>query len=131
MKSVTLSVAIAAAPKEVFGFVANPENMPRWAVNFCRGVRRKGDRWLVTTPNGDVEMVIESSAEHGVVDFHWQPAPDVKVLAPTRVVPNEAGAEYIFTLIQAPDMTDEAFQAGKSGLHEELKVLKRLLEEPS
>jgi len=131
MNSATLSVPISAVPKDVFDFVSNPANMPRWAVNFCRGVRRDGDRWLVTTSDGEMETVVESNAEYGVVDFRWRPAPSVEAIAPSRVIPNGEATEYVFTLFQAPDMTIEQFQAGQDSLQEELNVLKRLLEESS
>lgn len=131
MKSATLSVAISAAPQEVFDFVSNLQNMPLWAVNYCQGARQERGRWLVTTPFGEIETTVEANAEYGIVDFHSHSAPNVDVLTPTRVVLNGEGAEYIFTFFQDPGMSDQEFQAGQKSLHEELNLLKRLIEEKS
>ena len=42
-KSQTLTTAIACAPKKVYAFVSNPENMPKWAKTFCRSIRKSAD----------------------------------------------------------------------------------------
>ncbi len=38
----TLSVAIERPPGEVYGFVSNPENLPRWALGLGRSIRQPG-----------------------------------------------------------------------------------------
>lgn len=131
MKSATLSVTIAAAPQEVFDYVSDLQNMPLWAVNYCQRVRQEGDRWIATTPFGEIETTVEADAEYGIVDFHSQAGPDVDVLTPTRVVLNGEQTEYIFTFFQYPSMSDQEFQAGQKSLQEELNLLKRLVEEKS
>lgn len=129
MKSATHSVTIDASPETVFAFVSQPQNMPRWAVRFCRGIRRDGDRWIASTPNGDMEVVMESDARVGVVDFHWRPSAEVEAVAPARVVPNGGGTEFLLTLFQSPGMSDVDFDTGQAGLRHELNVLKELLEQ--
>ena len=49
MRSDTQTVTIDADPKDVLAFVANPENLPRWAIGFAKSVRRDAGHWLVTT----------------------------------------------------------------------------------
>lgn len=51
-RSNTHTVSIAASAAEVFAFVADLENLPRWAVGFCKAIRRDLDRaggWIATT----------------------------------------------------------------------------------
>jgi len=38
----------------VFAFVADPDNLPRWAPGFASAVRPDGDRWIVTS--GETEL---------------------------------------------------------------------------
>lgn len=39
MRSNTQSVSLSERPAEVFAFLADPLNLPRWAVGFCRAIR--------------------------------------------------------------------------------------------
>src|SRR5687768_14390984 len=128
MRSDTKSVSIHAEPTKVVKFLADPENLPRWAVGFAKFVRREGDRWLVTTSSGELGIRIRADAGSGVVDFFMSPARGVEMLAASRVVPNGSGSEYVFTQFQAPGMPDDAFQASVTALGHELTVLRALLE---
>jgi hypothetical protein len=128
MRSDTKSISINAAPEKVLAFLADPQNLPRWAVGFAKAVRKENGRWWVTTGGGDVAVRIESEKRSGVVDFFMSPAPDVEVLAGSRVVPNGAGSEYVFTQFQVPGMPDEMFEKNVKALEHELTVLRALLE---
>lgn len=128
-RSDTRAVTIESAANEVFEFIANPENLPRWAVGFCRSIRRAEapDRWIVTTAQGDLPVRYVTDAALGVIDFYLSPAPGVEAAAFSRVVPNGEGAEYVFTQFQAPGMPDEVFEGQVRALVEELHVLRGLI----
>jgi hypothetical protein len=126
MRSDTQSVTLPADHEEVFDFLANPENLPQWAVGFCRSIRRDQDRWLVDTGHGEVPMRYITDATLGVIDFHFSPAPELDAIARSRVMPNDTGAEYLFTQFQAPGTSDEVFEAQRTTLTDELEVLRRL-----
>ena len=126
----TRAVTIAAPPEQVFAFVANPENLPRWAVGFCRAIRRDTDvpdQWIVTTGQGNLPIRYVTEAALGVIDFYISPAPGIELAAFSRVVRNGDGAEYVFTQLQAPGMPDEVFQAQIDALVEELHVLRSVI----
>ena len=40
MRHDTQSVEIDVPPKDAFEFVAQPENLPRWAAGFAKAIRR-------------------------------------------------------------------------------------------
>ena len=129
-RSDTRAVTIDAGPDDVFDFVADPENLPRWAVGFCRSIRRDAetsDRWIVTTAQGDLPIRYVTDRELGVVDFYLSPAPGVEAAAFSRVVPNGDGAEYVFTQFQAPGMPNEVFEGQVRALVEELHVLRAVI----
>lgn len=128
MRSDTQTVTIDAPLDDVFAFISELENLPKWATGFCRSIRREGDRWTATTSQGEVAVEVVSDAKLGVVDFHISPAPDVRIVAASRVIPNDRGSEYIFTQLQQPGMSDAIFEQQRHALDEELVLLKQILE---
>ena len=128
MRADTQTISIHAKSEQVMDFLADPTNLPRWAVGFAKGVRKDGDRWFVTTGGGEVGIRIVVERNHGVLDFYMSPAPGVEGLAASRVIPAGNGVEYVFTQFQAPDMPDDVFAKNVQALAQELTVLKALLE---
>jgi hypothetical protein len=129
MRADTKTVAIHAPRHSVIEFLANPENLPRWAIGFARSVRRDGERWFVTTQGGgEIAVRVAADAALGVIDFYMSPAPGVEGMAASRVVPRGDGVEYVFTQVQMPGMTDDAFAKSAEAVAHELAVLKALLE---
>jgi hypothetical protein len=128
VKADTKTIAIHAKPSKVVDFLADPQNLPRWAVGFAKAVRREAERWIVTTGGGEMGIRIETDRKLGVVDFFMSPTPGVEGLAASRVVPAPDGVEYVFTQFQPPDMPDDIFAKNVQALAHELTVLKALLE---
>jgi hypothetical protein len=123
MRADTQAITVPVSAEEAFAFLAEPENLPRWAVGFARGIRREGDEWIVQTAQGEMRVRVLADAAHGTIDFHMSVAPGLETVAYSRVVPNDAGAEYVFTQFQLPGMADEVFAAQRAALAEELALL--------
>jgi len=123
MRADTQTITVAVSAEEAFAFLAEPENLPRWAVGFARGNRREGDEWIVQTAHGEMRVRVLAYAAHGTIDFHMSVASGLEAVAYSRVVPNDAGAEYVFTQFQLPGMADEVFAAQRAALAEELAIL--------
>ena len=128
MHADTKTISIDVDPEKVFRFVADPAHLPRWAVGFAKAVRRDGDAWRVTTAAGEVAVRVRADPASGVVDFVMSPAPGVEVTASSRVLARGPAAEYVFTQVQAPGMSDDAFTRSAAAVAHELTVLKALLE---
>jgi hypothetical protein len=129
-RSDTQTVRIEAHPEQVFDFVSNPENLPRWAVGFCRAIRLSPDdpeRWIVSTARGDVSIRFVVDRALGVIDFVFEPARGVQATAFSRVLSNASGCEYVFTQFRGPETSDEEFDALVDTLVEELQVLRGLI----
>jgi hypothetical protein len=125
----THSISIASPPEKVFEFVADPEKLPVWAIGFCREIANEDGRWIVTTPSGQrIPMQQVANRELGILDGSWELGPSVEGRSYTRVVPNGDGADYVFTMVQAPGQPDEVFEAQSEELARELTVLKAHLE---
>lgn len=128
MRADTKTISIEADPRKIVHFLADPRNLPRWAVGFAKGIREEGGRWLVQTGAGEMVVRIVSDEATGVVDFWMSPAPGVEVLAASRVMPRGSGSEYSFTQFQAPGMPDDVFQKNVKAVEHELTVLKAIAE---
>jgi Polyketide cyclase / dehydrase and lipid transport len=124
----TLSVSIARPVDEVYRFVADPLNLPRWAEGLGGAVRKSGEGWIVDSANGPLGLRFAACNALGVLD-HWvSVAPGVEVYVPMRVIANGAGAEIVFTLFRTPEMSDVAFAADAALVQRDLEHLRRLLE---
>jgi hypothetical protein len=120
---------VVDVPKEtLFEFLANPENLPRWAVKFCHTIRPKDKAtWWVRGCLGEIPIRYSTDSRSGVIDYHVA-GPAGEGVIPTRVVPVGPRSAYVFTQAQPPGMTDESFHEQVENLKEELKVLKELME---
>jgi hypothetical protein len=123
MHADTQTITLPVSPTEAFAFLAEPENLPRWAVGFARGIRHEGETWFVQTAQGEMPIRVFVDAARGTIDFHMTLAPGIEAAAYSRVLPNDAGAEYVFTQFQLRGMTDEVFAAQRAALAEELAIL--------
>jgi hypothetical protein len=132
MKSNTQSITIDREAERVFRFVAEPRNLPRWASTFAPQIVPAGDdQWVVPSPAGDVLIHFDADDERHTVDFHMKPVvptPGVEGSAASRVVPNGAGAEYVFTMFQFEGMPDEIWHGQLEELPRELARLKQAVE---
>jgi hypothetical protein len=128
MRADTKTISIDAPPAKVFDFLKEPENLPRWAVGFAKSVRKDGEKWYVTTGQGEIAVAIDADKRTGVVDFRMRPVPEVEVVAASRVIARGNGSEYTFTQFQVPGMPDEVFAQSIKALEHELAVLKAMVE---
>jgi hypothetical protein len=129
MRTSTQSIRIEADPGQVFELVSDLSRLPRWAIGFAKEIRRKNGEWIVTTGSGaEVPIRVQADAALGVVDYLMSPGSGEELPARTRVLPNETGAEYVFTMFQPPGMPEEAFEAQIAELGRELTVLKAYAE---
>jgi Polyketide cyclase / dehydrase and lipid transport len=128
MRSDTQTVTIAAKPEAVLAFVADGENLPRWAIGFAKSVRPFEAGWIVTTGQGEVPTRIDVNETAGTVDFHLEPLPGAEATAYARVVAHGDGAEFVFTQMQQPGQPDEVFDQLVAAVGHELVALKALLE---
>jgi hypothetical protein len=127
-ESRTLGVSINLNPDEVYAFVANPENLPKWAPAFCKSARKSGEEWLVETPDGSVKIRFVARNEFRVADHYVSPAPGVEFYVPMRVLANGSGSELILTLFHQSSMSEEQFQRDIDMVTRDLGTLKRVVE---
>ena len=124
-----VSVTILRTPEDVYAFVANPENLPRWAAGLSTGIREKDGEWVADSPMGPVKVRFAALNLLGVLDHDVVLPSGETVHNPLRVVPNGTASELTFTLFHRPGMTEQQFAADAAAVQRDLHELKRLLED--
>jgi hypothetical protein len=122
----TRSISIAADPANVLAFLAEPQNLPRWAPAFARSVTERDSQLLVDTGQGELAISLSVSRERGTVDV--LSAAEPRMGAFSRVLPNGDGSEYLFTLLFAPDADETAVEAQMAVVDQELEAVRALCE---
>ena len=127
-KTRIITVSIDRDWREVYDFASIPGNFPRWAAGLGRRFERSGEEWKAEDPDGRlIRIRFSRPNEFGVLD-HVVFAESRETRNALRVVPNGTGAEVMFTLLKAPDMSEEAFAADAAAVERDLDALKSLLE---
>ncbi|OGX07964.1 MAG: polyketide cyclase, partial [Omnitrophica WOR_2 bacterium GWA2_47_8] len=102
MTSTTLNISINCAPKKVYDFVSNAQNLPKWAKTFIRSIKKVNNEWIAETPQGPVAMRIVDKNSFGILDHYVKPPVGGEIYVPMRVIPNGKGSEVLFTVFQQP-----------------------------
>ena len=128
MRSNTQTITIDAPRADVLAFLADASNLPRWAPNFAAAVRPDGDGWIVEQGGSEVRLRLEVSLELGTVDLHVTPPDGRTRTVFGRVLPNAAGAEFLFTMFHSDSRTDADIARQNAEVEEELGRVKALCE---
>ena len=100
--------------------MAEIENLPGWATEFARELKREGDDFKVVNGLGEFYFQIQADPVTGVIDMYAGPAKDEMAIFPTRAVALPDGrTAYSFTMFQGPNMPDELFDSQYESLQRE------------
>jgi hypothetical protein len=97
---------------EVYAFVCDPKNLPRWASGLSAAVKVR---------------FVERNAL-GVLDHYVKMDSGPEVYVPMRVFPNGEGAEVLLTVFRRPGTSEEKFAEDTHWVRRDLEALKQLLE---
>ncbi len=124
------SVSIDLPAEEVFNFIADPSNLPKWTTAFKSADNKSA---LLVTPTGKMKigLTTKASKEIGTIDWYMK-MPDGSVgKAFSRVVENADGKSiYSFILLAPPvpiEKLEGTLREQEVILEKELKNLKRIL----
>lgn len=125
-----VSVSINRAPKDVYAFIADGNNLTQWATGLGTTFRRDGDQWIAQGPLGTARVRLAKPNEFGVADHTVTLESGVSVHNPLRVVPNGAGSTVIFTVFRLPGVPEQKFNEDAAWVEKDLMTLKAILERP-
>lgn len=128
-ESRTVSISIKRRPEEVYEYLLDPANFPKWSI-FIKEIRKEGNQWIANTPEGTVRIRFTPRNEFRVLDHYVTVSPDIQVYVPMRVLANQQNdSEVIFTIFRLPDMSDKQYKDDIGSVLTDLTGLKRVLEE--
>lgn len=123
-----ISISISRPSNEVYEFVSNPMNLPKWATGLSDSIQNVNGEWIADSPMGKVKIKFAESNKFGVVDHDVTLDSGITFHNPMRVLPNKNGCEVIFTLFRQADMTEEKFTTDADLVKRDLEKLKATLE---
>jgi len=126
VRTATVTTVLDAPRDAVFSFLADVDNLPRWATEFARELRHDGDRHIVVNGLGEFVFEIRADERTGVIDMYAGPSERELAVFPTRAVALPDGrTAYSFTLLQGPDMPDELFETQHASLLRDFRSIER------
>lgn len=125
-----ITVSIHRSPSDVYAFISNGENIPRWAAGLGSEIRRVDGEWIARGPLGDVRVRFAPPNDLGVADHDVVLGTGVTVHNPIRVLPNGTGSSVIFTLMRQSGVSEQQFNEDAQTVEKDLTTLKALLEQP-
>jgi uncharacterized protein YndB with AHSA1/START domain len=128
MRSATRTITIAASVERVFAYLADATNLPHWAPSFTSGVRAEGEDWIAIQGDAELGLRIAADSTAHTVDLHVTAPNGRRVVIYMRVLPNESGAEFVFTLFHSNSRTDEQIADGNAEVEAELGRVKEFCE---
>jgi uncharacterized protein YndB with AHSA1/START domain len=122
-----ISVSINRSAEAVYEFASNPENFPRWVV-MMESITRGNNVWLAQTKAGEIEITWPEQNEYYVLD-HDVTFPDGNTVTNSmRIIKNDDGCEFVFTLFQRPGVSASEFEDDAKLVLTDLLKLKSIME---
>jgi hypothetical protein len=122
----SFSVIVSAPRDTVFNFLADIENLPRWAPSLCERLYLTRGRWMALSGRGELNIDLEANNGTGVVDLRAGSSPDRMALLPMRVVPLSARSALVtLTFVAAPEWPAGILQCDADALAADLEGLLR------
>jgi hypothetical protein len=126
VRNATVTTVVPAPRDAVFEYLADIENLPKWATDFARELKREGEDYKVVNGLGEFYFDIHADPTTGVIDMFAGPTKDQMAVFPTRTIELPDGrTAYTFTMFQAPDMPDKLFDAQHRSLQREFANIER------
>jgi hypothetical protein len=97
---------------EVYNFVLDERNLPKWASGIDAGAK--------------VRFVERN--KYGVLDHYVSIRSRAEVYVPMRVFPNGQGAEVLLTVFRQPGTSEQKFAEDTQWVRRDLEALKEFLE---
>ena len=120
MRSETVTIVLPARREDVFAYMADIENLPKWATEFARELKRENGDYKVVNNLGEFYFEIHADEQTGVIDMLAGPSKDQLAVFPTRAVELPGGGTaYTFTMFQGAGMPDELFESQYESLKRE------------
>ena len=126
MSSRTVTAVLEAPKEQVFDYLSQIANLPKWASEFARELKYEDGKAKVVYGLGEFYVSIDADPDTGVIDMYAGPTESELALFPTRVVALPAGGSaFSFTMFQGAEIPDELFESQYQSLLREFENIER------
>ena len=126
MSSRTVTTVLEAPKEQVFDYLSQIANLPKWASEFARELKYEDGKAKVVNGLGEFYVSIDADPDTGVIDMYAGPTESELALFPTRVVAlPTGGSAFLFTMFQGAEMPDELFESQYQSLLREFENIER------
>ena len=123
-----LGIRIDRPAAEVYDYVSQPANLPRWAAGLGSSIELIDGQWVAESPLGRIVVAMVEQNPYGVLD-HWVTlATGERFYNPMRVIADGDGCELVFTLRRQPGVSETDFERDAAAVAADLAAVRRLLE---
>lgn len=114
MNSVTETCVVNVPRDNVFEFLSNIENIPKWATKFVSKLKLVDNKYKALTPIGEVFIRLDVDKKAGLIDIYAGPTEDNMTPAYMRIISlqDDTSTAVMFTFFQydsTPDAIWEIF----------------------
>ena len=113
MNSVTETCVVNVPRDNVFEFLSNIENIPKWATKFVSKLKLVDNKYKALTPIGEVFIRLDVDKKAGLIDIYAGPTEDNMTPAYMRIISlQDTSTAVMFTFFQydsTPDAIWEIF----------------------
>lgn len=129
VRTKTKSVTISAQPADVFAYLANGANWPRWAVHTVTAAQKRGDgAWDLQTRRGLGNLKLKFDEGHGILDYDFKDAEGTAWEVHGRLIPCHGGSLVLMTFIKPAAMSESDFASAMAQLEDEFTTLRTNIE---
>ncbi len=128
--SEVIKVAIERPYGEVYAFLVDPRNFPRWAANPDSVIEPLGGNdYRVDLPMGRRVIRFTPRNDFGVLDYEiFHEGRSIGPKVPVRLYANGDGCDLVLFWLQRPGVSDAQFRSDAEWVRSDLTRLKTLLE---
>ena len=129
LRSHTISTAISRPVGDVYRYLAEPRNFPKWAAVVGPSFTRIGPNdWLCETAMGERVVRFCDRNDFGVLDHAVFERDGEPITTPMRVIANGDGCLLTYTFFQRPGTSDEQFVSAIEWITSDFLALQSLLD---
>jgi len=122
MKTDALSIVIPAPKQAVLHYLADIDNFPEWATEFCQELKKNHDHYKVVTPMGELYLRILANEDSGEINYFATNEPNGSEYLPSKVTQiNDSSCEYMINFSQPTGLSDEIYQQQCTAIKIELQ----------
>ena len=124
-----VTCALPGSRHEIFRFLADIENLPRWAGDFCSELELSRGRWLAYSPTGEAFVELDADERTGTIDLKWSGDRGEVRMLPLRIMALPGGQTLLCAIfLPRPGIDEITLERDAASLAAALRDLEAVLQ---